>query len=297
MLLVAPGYTYSLFFSFWDTSGARTSVDSPIVDIYTPERNPYVDGEALTTTSTTGKYQYNFFAPVGITVGHWYAVGVGLSNNNTLFSEVTPFEVTDPKTDAQWVGFEEFREYLGLADDERSEDTVLRQLLQAAIELVEGYTNRHYGVYQYDEIIEIKCTDRVKLKHFPVYTLVAITPTVKVIPRDVNNLLTETVTDSQVSFYYRLDSANGIIHLTDSAGFDEPYDGILLGISYLAGFATVPEPVRQAVLGLGASLRSIANTEGITSVRMGSVAFAMQRGLFDGKIGVSLYPYRNNYQV
>ena len=124
MLLVAPGYTYSLFFSFWDTSGARTSVDSPIVDIYTPERNPYVDGEALTTTSTTGKYQYNFFAPVGITVGHWYAVGVGLSNNNTLFSEVTPFEVTDPKTDAQWVGFEEFREYVkGFAPKRAAEIT------------------------------------------------------------------------------------------------------------------------------------------------------------------------------
>ncbi len=297
MLQVRPGLTYTFYYSFFTDAGSRTVVDSPLCDIYTPEKNLFVSSASLSTTSTPGKYQYTFFATAGITVGHWFTVGVGSTNNNTIFSEVTPFEVISYSTQPAWVGLEEFRTYLGLSDTERDEDLNLKQILQASIELVEGYTNRRYGIYQYDEIIEITNTDRVKLKHFPVYSIVGITATLKIIPRDINNLLTETLTDSQVSFYYRLDANNGVLYLTDSAGFDEAYNGIILGVTYLAGFATVPEPVRQAVMGLGSSLRSLSNTEGITSVRMGSVSFAMERGLFDGKIGVLLSPYRNNYQV
>lgn len=293
----STGLTHTLYFSFWNSSGTRTPVDSPTVDILTPQKTKYVNAASLTTTDTVGKYAYQMYAIPGLTVGHYFARAIGLTTNDTLYSESQVFEIIDYTWEPLWVGLEELREFLGKADDERDDDPNLRSCLQTALELVEGYTNRQYGVCQIDETIQIKDTDRVKLKKFPVNALVGITPTVKIIPRDVTNLVTETITDTQVSFYYRLDSDNGIIYLTDSAGFDTYYSDVLLGVSYLAGFATVPEPVRQSVLKIASALFNMMCTEGLTTVKLGSMSFAVERKLFDGVIGEMLADFKNNFQV
>lgn len=292
------GFTHTLYFSFFDDSGARTNVDSPQVTIYTPEKSKYADGDTLTLTATAGKYQYSFFAAPGITSGHWFAMGVGATNNDTIYSAVTSFEITDIQSEPFWVGLEELRDYLELSDtDNRSDDKNLKQALQSAIELVEGYTNRSYGLYQYDETIQIINTERVKLKHFPIYSIVGVTATYKIIPRDTQNLVTETLTNQDVSFYYRLDADNGVLYLTDSAGFDLCYEDLLLGISYIAGYADVPEPVRQAVLSIAATLNKMSCTEGLSTVRLADVSFTPVKNIIDGVIKDLLAPYRNNCQV
>lgn len=290
------GNTQSLFFSFWGTSG-RTPVDTPTVDVFTPQKTRYIIGAGLTTTDTVGKYKYDLYLAPGVTVGHWFSLAVGISNGQTYYSESNPFEVVDYTFEAAWVGLEEFREYLQLEDDDRDEDGNLKQALQVALELVEGYTHRRYGIYQYDETLQIQDTDRVKLKHFPINQIVAVTPSYQIIPRSPTNLVTETIVGSQVGFYYRLDAENGILYLTDQAGFEYTYDTLLLGISYLAGFATIPEPVRQAVLSLAATLHNLACSEGIEYLKFSDINFAMTKSLFDGHIGEMLDDYKNNFQV
>jgi hypothetical protein len=291
------GLTYSLFYHFRDRIGDATSVATPKVNIYTPQKTLYVEQGNLTAGSTTGEYYYHFFAPSGLTIGHYFSLGTGITDSSTVFSESVAFEIIDIQLEPFWVGYEEFRDFLELEDTDRDNEDKLKQALAAAIELVEGYTHRHYGIRQYDEIIEVKDTDRITLKRFPVDTVVAITATVKTIPRDLTNIIQETLTNDEISFYYRLDDENGIIKLLDSAGFDCNYDGILIGISYLAGFATVPEPVRQAALHLAAAINSLSCTEGIDTMRFADLSFSTDKQLFKDHIKEMLSPYRNNFQV
>lgn len=293
------GLTYSLFYHYRDDHlGLNTNVDLPRVNIYTPTKALYVNQGVLSATGvTTGEYQYNFFAPSGLTPGTYFSIATGITANGTIFSEKVSFEIVDITLEPFWVGYDELREFLELEPSETDNEEKLKQALAAAIELVEGYTNRKYGIRQIDEIIEIKDTDRVTLKHFPINSVVAITPTVKTIPRDVTNLVIETLTGSQVSFYYRVDYENGILKLLDSAGFDCNYDGVLLGISYLAGFATVPEPVRQAALHLAGAINALSCTEGIESMRFADLSFSVDKQLFAKHIKDLLAPYRNNVQV
>lgn len=295
---ILTGFTYTFHYHFTDELGAPTAVDNPVVNFYTPQKTEYYSQVALTATSTVGDYQRDFFAPVGLTIGSWFSLGIGITQSSTIFSEAVPFEVMDITLEPFWLGFEEFRTFLELADDDHDSDHKLKQALAAAIELVEGYTHRVYGIRAVEEIIEIKDTDRVTLKKFPVNTITGITATYRTIPRDVSqNILIETFTGSNAPFHYRLDYENGVMKLLDGAGFDSNYDGVLLGISYLAGFASVPEPVRQAVLSLAAKINALSCTEGISAMRFADVSFSVDKGLFDGNVGDMLDPYMNNFQV
>lgn len=294
---VQSGLTYSFYYSFFTDAGARTSVASPLVDFYNPQKNKVVSQAALTITDVVGKYQYDFFASPGLTIGNYFSIGVGLSAGNTIFSEVNTFEVIDYISQPAWIGLEELRQYMSKEDDDRSDDNNLKTALATAIELCEGHTRRHYGIYSYHETIEVKDTDRIKLKKFPIDSIVGITATTSITPRDTHNLVTESVSGALVSFYYRLDSENGIIYLTDSAGFDYPYDSVLLSIDYQAGFATVPEPVRTAVLKIAAALFNMICTEGLSYVKIGSMSFATERKIFEGPVGDMLAPFINNAQV
>lgn len=291
------GLTYSLLFNFRDELGVRTSVSSPVVNFYTPQKELYYNQASLTTTSVIGQYQFDFFAPVGLTVGHWNALGVGLSHGTTLFSERQVFEVFDIHKEAFWCGLEELRGFLNLEDDDRTNDKNLQQALRAAIELVEAYCHRSFGEDQIDEIIEIVSTDRVQLKRFPVNSIVGITATVKTIPRGIGNIVIETLTGAQVGFYYRLDGPNGILHLLDSAGYDLERDGLLLCITYRTGFVSVPEPVRQATLSIAAQLNALACNEGVESVKFSDMQFVRDRRIFSGHTEELLRYYRNNFKI
>jgi hypothetical protein len=293
----STGLSHSLTFDFWNTAGARTPVDNPLVDVLTPQKTKYINAASLTTTSVVGQYAYTLFLGAGVTIGHWFARGIGLTTNDTLYSESQVFEVINYEFEPLWVGLPELRQYMSKDDDDRSDDQNLRQCLQTAIELCEGHTRRHYGIYSYHEIVEVKDTDRVKLKKFPIDSLVGITATSSITPRDTTNLLVESISGALVSFYYRLDSENGVLYLTDSAGYDYTYDGVLLSIDYQAGYATIPEPVRTAVLKIAAALFNMICTEGLSYVKIGSMSFATERKLFDGPVGDMLAPFINNAQV
>jgi hypothetical protein len=285
------GRTYSLGLNFFDEMGLRTPVDDATITIYTPQKQTYTTAGLTPDSLVIGKYNYSFYAAAGVTRGHWFALGSGTTASSTVFTESVPFEVIDIVSEPFWLGLTEFREFLGLTDDDHSTDPFLKQMLQSAIELVETYTRRTFGIYTFNENIEIKHTERVTLKHFPIVSLIGLTATSVITPMEVARLF-EVVTNQIVPFYFRADMDNGIIHLTDSAGFDLTYDGVLLAITYEAGFLAIPEAVRTATLMLASKLSNLSTSEGIESVRLADLSFTLDRGLMDGPIAEMLKEYR-----
>jgi hypothetical protein len=279
------GLTHQLSFEFRDDDGDLTPVDNPVVNIYTPDRSLYLASAALTTTSVVGAYTKDFYVASGLTYGHWYGLGIGTTNSVQIFSEANPFEIFNPIYEPFWVGLTEFRDYLELPDDDHTRDNFLKQCLQAGLELCEGYCQRRFGVRDYSETFDVQDTDRVRLTNYPVVGIVGITAT------------TNTVTGANLELFYRLDSNNGILRLINNVGFDAIYDGVLLAIDYRAGFATIPEPVRQAAFALGSALVNLASSEGISTIKLSDLSFALSRKLFSGHIGEILTPYRNMFRV
>ncbi len=288
-----PGSTYTLLFNFFAT-GVRTPVDTPIVDIYTPERTKHLDSQALTVVpGITGRYRFDFFVTSGLTVGHWFGLASGITDSARLFADQVPFEIIDPVSEPFWLSLEELREHLDIDEDCRDQDALHKGMLQAAMEVTESYTKRQFGLRSYSEVHEIKSTTRVRLKRYPVDTITALTATSKIIPRDVSQLVVETVTNDRVSFFFRLDAENGLIILVDSAGFDEVYDGLLLAITYKAGFATVPENVRRGALMIASRLINLASQEGLRSVSVADLSFSMSDKIIDQAIKDMLNPFKD----
>lgn len=288
-----PGSTYTLFFNFFET-GVRTPVDNPVVDIFTPERTRYLTSQSLTTVSgVTGRYRFDLFVPAGLTIGHWFGLASGITDSATLFADQVPFEIIDPVSEPFWLSLEELREHLEIDEDCRDQDVLHKGMLQAAMEVTESYTKRQFGLRSYSEVIEIKSTTRVRLKRYPIDSIIALTATGKIIPRDVNQLVVETVTNERISFFFRLDAENGLIILVDSAGFDEVYDGLLLAITYKAGFATIPENVRRGALMIASRLINLASQEGLRSVSIADLSFSMSDKIIDQAIKDMLNPFKD----
>lgn len=271
------GKTYSINMNFFDDVGIRTPVDDATITVYTPHKTEYTIAGLTPDTLVVGKYNYNFYAASGLTRGHWFALGSGITASTTVFSEAVPFEIVDISLEPYWLGLSEFREYLDLTDDDRSRDSFFKQMLQSAIELVETYTRRTFGIGSYTETIEVKHSERLELKHFPIISITGLTAT------GIGRI---------TPFYYTADNTNGIIKLTDSSGFDLCYDSALVTIEYEAGFLTVPEPVRMSALMLASKLSNLATSEGISTVRLADLSFSLDKGLFEGPIAEMLKQYR-----
>lgn len=287
------GFTYTLEFDFYNDSGDRISVANPLAEIYTPLRNKYLSNVALTPGTTVGRYNLNLFIPAtGMTVGHWFGVASGITGNSIVtFSEPWPFEIIDYSSEPFWLSVKEFRDYIEADDTDHTRDKSYKQMVQCAMELIEGYCKRRFGQRQYEETIEIKSTTRIKLKHYPIQQIVGLTPTTHITPRS-SGVLQEIIGNEPTSFYFRLDAANGVMKLTDVSGFDFEYDGILLGISYIAGMAIIPEPVRTAALSMASKLVNLSTSEGIDSIRLSDLSFALERKLFDDNIEDALKLFR-----
>ena len=294
MIRALTGRTYTFTFDFFDEdTGIRTVVDSPTADFFTPERTTWMLGVGLSPDlSFVGRYDVDLELTAGLTVGQWFALGCGLTQGTTLFSQAVPFEIIDMATAPLWISLDDLRTHLGITDEnDHSNDRLHRNMLQAAAGLVEDYTGAFFGLRAVSEMLEIKSTDRITLRHYPVHRITGMTPTVQIIPRGPNNLVAESVTGNSVSFHFRLTEHNGLMTLTDSAGFEQIYDGVLLSIDYLAGLAVIPAGIKTATLMLASKLINMQCNEGITTLRLSDVSFAIENKLFEGAIAEALSPY------
>lgn len=290
------GFTHTLQFDFFDEIGFPTGVNSPTTKIFTPGKRVFEEAGVLTAVAgTCNSFTFNFFAPVGLTVGQWFSIGTGLTNANNamILSDQYPFEIVDLTVEPFWVSLSEFRDYINVPSTDHTRDRFYKQLLQSSMELVEAHTARKFGTQVVNETVEIQGTARVKLKCFPIQQIVGLTVSAQLIPRSITSLVNEQFTGSQVSFFFRLDETNGIMVLTDDNGFEISRDGLLMNITYEAGFASVPEPVRQAALALASQFNNLSCQEGFDTVRLTDMSFTASRSLFKGVIGDMLKPYRN----
>jgi len=290
------GFTHRLQFDFRDEIGDPTGVDSPRTRIYTPDKNIFLDEAPLTPVAgTCNSFTRDFFATPGLTVGQWFAIGTGLTQpgNAMIMSDQFPFEIVDLTIEPFWISLDEYRVYLDIPSTDHSRDRFHKQMLQTSMQLIEDYTQRKFGLQVVNQTIEVVNTQYVKLNCFPVANIVALTVQSRIIPRSLDNLFSQTLTGSQVSFFFRLDAPAGIIIITDENGYNIVRDDMIMTVTYQAGFASVPEPIRTASLQIASQLSNLACNEGYDSVRLSDMSFTPTKSLFKGVIGDMLRPYRN----
>lgn len=287
-----PGLTYSLTYNFFTDLGAALDVASPVASIFTPENTTYTT--LSLTGSTTGVYSSDIFIPTGLTQGNWSSVATGLCSNVSYFSSVIPFEILDFGARPNWLGLEDFREYLEEDADDHTRDNLLIRVLDAAMLSVEGYTRRAWGVKSKSETLELQRQDRILLKKWPLVTIAGLTATnVGFTPRTPSSLDIETNAGGTVSFYYRLHADEGMLILTDEEGYACEYSDMIVSLDYTYGNTIIPEPVRLATLMLASKMLNIIHQEGITTVRISDVQYSVDRKLFEGEIRSLLDKYKS----
>jgi len=290
------GFTHRLQFDFRNEIGDPTGVDSPQTRIYTPSKEIFLDGATLTSVAgTCNSFTFDFFAAPGLTFGQWFAIGTGLTQpgNAMIMSDQFPFEIVDLTVEPFWVSMEEYRNYLDIPSSDHSRDRHFKQMLQTSMELIEAYTQRKFGLQIVNQTIEVVNTQYMKLNCFPVVNIVALTVQSRIIPRSLDNLFSQTLTGSQVSFFFKLDAEAGVIVITDENGYNLVRDDLIATVTYQAGFASVPEPVRTAALGIASQISNLACNEGYDTVRLSDMSFTPTKSLFKGIFGDMLRPYRN----
>lgn len=287
-----PGLTYSLTYNFFDNSGSAIDMDNPTASILTPENTTYTT--LSLTGSTTGVYSANIFISSGLTQGNWSSVASGLCNNISYFSSVIPFEILDYGARPNWLGLEDFRDYLEEDSNDRSRDNLLIRVLDSAMLSVEGYTRRAWGVKSKSETIELQRQDRILLKRYPLVTISGLTATITgYTPRTPDTLNVETNAGGTVSFYYRLQPEQGMLVLTDEEGYSCEYTDTIVTVDYTYGNSIIPEPVRLATLMLASKLLNIIHQEGVTTLRISDVQYSIDRNLFAGEIKSLLDKYKS----
>lgn len=277
------GSTYSLIFDFFTSAGVRTSVASPAITIFTPERATFVS----TTTGvsavagTTGRYQYSLAVTAAMTVGTWMSVMTGTTASSALFSSRLTFNVTDFSRTPIWLGLEDFREYIEEPDDVHTYDSLFERILTASMQLVEEFT-QPWGQWRASEVRQIRSADRMLLRAgYPVVAITGLTVTDGYTPSTPQALGSETAPGNTVTFYYRLDKPTGTLIFTDSIGFESYYEDVIIVVDALMGDGTVPEPMRLLALYWASKILNLHQNEGLDNVRIADVNFALRKGLLD----------------
>jgi hypothetical protein len=288
------GATYNLTFDYRDSLGNAIDVSDSFADIYTPERTVHLSGVTLTSIAgTTGAYETDLFVSTAFTVGQWFAFPTGITQGVTVIADVRPFEVKDNKIETNWLSIEDVRDWIEEDPDDHSNDRLFKQVLDAAMELVEAHTHTVWGQCPRSEIWEIHWSDRRMLEKYPIVRIAGMTVThTGYTPREPATPNTETNAGSTTPFYFRLDNEIGAMIYTDIDGIECTYDGVIVTVDYVFGTATIPEPIRVATLMLTSKLLNICQQEGIDNLRIADANFSINRNLFSGEVGDLLKPYR-----
>src|SRR5215204_1133596 len=260
------------------------------MSLYTPERSIFASGLTLANVAgITGKYTREYQLPAGVTLGQWYGISAGITAYATLRADVFPFDVVDFAEEPNWLSVSDFREYSALEDDDHTRDIFYKRLVATAIKLIEARTRRSWRVRNFSEIINLSDTSKILLKNYPVVSIAGLTGSIGYTPNttvDANLPITSTT-----PIYYRLDHDSGVMTLTDSSGYGTTYDNITLFITYAAGYATIPEAIRTAALVLASQLLNLSTSEGIDSLRLSDLNFALNKNLFEGTVSDLLNDY------
>lgn len=285
LLQFISGTTVSLVYDFF-VSGIRTNVDNPYGKIFTPQKDLYSTVVLSQVSGVTGQYQYLFNVPSGATIGHWSTVGLGFTNNSNLFSSVQPFSIVDFAEEPLFIGVNDLRDYLAIPDSDHTKDELYQRILLTAISLIEKELDRTISVHNLSERIYIKHSPVALLSDYPVITISGMTVSQGLTGAKPSTPNTSSVNSSDVtdSFYFDLRRDSGVMHLLDELGNRTIYDGYYIDIDYQAGYLTVPEALRTAILMLASNIFNKSQSEGLEIVRFSDLQFSFEKGLFTKQI-------------
>jgi len=234
----------------------------------------------------TGQYYQLFYVPTGLTIGHWSTVGVGFTNNSNIFSHVQPFSIISLSVEPLFVGVNDLRDWLDVPATDHTKDELYKRLLLTAVSCIEQYLRRRISVHSVSEVFHLPSRSLVQLKDYPVNYISGITVSETfggAIPSSPNGgaITADSVIDD---FYFDLKNDSGIITFLDSTGEECMYSGIHIEIDYSAGYLTVPEALRSAVLMLASGIFNLSQSEGLEIVRFSDLQFTFSKGLFTSQI-------------
>lgn len=276
------GTTVDLLYDFITIRGEKTNVDNPYAHVYTPERSLYQTVNLSAVSGVTGQYSYPFLVPTGATIGHWSTLGVGFTVNSNLFSQVQPFSIVDLSDEPLFIGVQDLRDYLAVPETDYTKNELYKRILLTAISLIEQYLQRRICVHTVSEKIHITNSPVVMLEDYPVISISGMTVSTSYNPAIPSTPNTQSVSSTSTTdlFYFDLKKPAGILDLMDSEGNESIYSGYHIEIDYVAGYMTVPESVRSAILMLASGIFNISQSEGLAIVRFSDLQFTFSKGLF-----------------
>lgn len=296
LLQLLAGSSLHVFYDFFTPAGVRTPVDNPVARLYTPDRSLFQQvAITLATTGVTGQYTYGYDLPAGVTLGHWGTFATGTTNGSFLLSNNQTFSIVDFAVEPIFIGVQDLRDYLGVLESDHTKDDLYKRLILSSVSIIEQYLRRKICVHSVSETIRLQQSSVIILKDYPVISISGMTVSDGYIGAtsstpnssyvDPDNLTTD--------FHFSLNKSSGIMNLIDENGFESQYCDTFIEIDYEAGYMTVPESLRIAILMLASGMLNVSQSEGLSSVRFNDLAFVFSKGLITDYIKDAIDSFRN----
>lgn len=123
------------------------------------------------------------------------------------------------------------KEYMTISDDDTSQDDLLQMLLSAASVAIANYCQRTFQLQQYNEVRDGTGQPTIVTLGYPVQSVSAVSICGRPIPAAVGWPRSGY---SNGAWYIRID------------GFEVPFGGKVLALSYMAGYSTIPPDLAMA---------------------------------------------------
>ena len=222
----------------YDATGVLANATTVTLTITKPDGT--LDGPYTVAPTTTGVYNYSYTpAAIGRYVASWVATGT----NASAFSDV--FDVSDT-SGAGLVSLADVKTYMNMSASNTANDNALRQLISAASAMWTGKVGPVAGRVSYDERYD-GGSPYITLRHAPI---VSVTSVVEAWGSTFNKTLTNSQPDGGAgsAYDYSADLSSGLL-IRRAMGVAVPFVGGRQNVHvvYVAGLATVPADIQQAM--------------------------------------------------
>jgi hypothetical protein len=213
-----------------DSSGNAVNPGTVTLNITLPDAST---STVTNSTSTTGTYTASFLpTQVGRHIIAWSATGSWPQATSDVF------EVRDI-ADIGIVSFDEAKAYLNIPATDTTQDIELRNFLDAATDLAEGYVGQVLGRRTFTNELYDGGTEFIRIRNPKAISITSVTENGATVPSS------NYVLDYTGQRLYRIGS--GTLYATNSYGYWTAGMNNV-SITYVAGYVNPPPSARQGVL-------------------------------------------------